>query len=122
MSLVKESGYEDKQIDDAFIQNPDRYSLLAGHTFRERIEGVRLLIRENISAGREKEAYSLIWSLLIYNSGFLDGYLTPYMIDEGGEEVLPGLYIAVLMSGTAGKIAGEFLETGIFTDDRNNFV
>ncbi|PWR70635.1 hypothetical protein DK846_14695 [Methanospirillum lacunae] len=78
--------------------------MLTYHPFRERIEGVRLLIRDNIIPGREEEAYSLIRSLHLYNGDFLEGYLTPYMCDEGGEAVLPGLWIAVLMSGTATKI------------------
>jgi hypothetical protein len=112
--LLREEKLEDSRPDVAFVQNPDDYSLLAYQPFRERIEGVRLLIRDNIIPGREKEAYSLIRSLLLYNGDFLEGYLTPYMADEGGEAVLPGLWIAVLMSGTASKIVEEFLAAHIF--------
>ena len=112
--LLKEEELEDNRAKVAFVQNPDDYSLLAYQPFRERIEGVRLLIRDNIIPGREKEAYSLIRSLLLYNGDFLEGYLTPYMVGEGGEAVLPGLWIAVLMSGTAAKIVEEFLAAHIF--------
>ena len=108
---------EDSHADVAFLQNPDYYSLLAYHPFRERIEGVRLLIRDNIVPGREKEAYSLIRSLHLYNGDSLEGYLTSYTSDEGGEAVLPGLWIAVLMSGTAAKIVEEFLAVHLFTTD-----
>lgn len=116
-ALLKEEELEDNRVDDAFVQNPDQHSLLAYQPFRERIEGVRLLVRENITARRENEAYSLIRSLHLYNGDFLEGYLTQYMIDEGGEAVLPGLWIAVLMSGTAAKIVEEFLAANIFTTD-----
>ena len=116
-ALLREEKLEDSRADVAFVQNPDDYSLLAYQPFRERIEGVRLLIRHNIIPGREKEAYSLIRSLHLYNGDFMEGYLTPYASDEGGEAVLPGLWIAVLMSGTAAKIVEEYLAVHLFTTD-----
>jgi len=116
-ALLREEKLEDCHVDAAFVQDPDEYSLLAFHPFRERIEGVRLLIRDNIILGREKEAYSLITSLHIYTGDFLEGYLTPYMCDEGGEAVLPGLWMAALMSETAVKNVEEFLAIHLFTTD-----
>jgi hypothetical protein len=116
-SLIKERGHKHKQIDDDFIQNPDPYTILADYPFRERIEGVRLLIRENIIAGREKEAFSLFRTFAIYTTGFLDEYLTSSMMAEGGERVIPGLWIATLISRTAGEIADSLLKADIFTSD-----
>lgn len=116
-SLIKERGLKYKKITDDIIRDPDPDTILANYPFRERIECIQLLIREKNIDGREKEAFSLFRTFLIYTTDFLDEYLTSSMMSEGGEKVIPGLWIATLISRTAGEIANELLESGIFTTD-----
>lgn len=100
--------------DASFQQSPEAYTLLPFLPFREQIEGINLLIREEISAGLEKEVYAFVKTIHKTLAG-KHYWLYNIMSEEGATYALPAFPVITVIARRALDFLDEWLRSGLFT-------